>query len=365
MAPGASIGAAEPIPNDPKHVSALARRVRLDRRAQPPRPHARRRDGRQERRRAGIQEIRRDPLADARTKRCARDVADAIAPTIRAALAGAGVHGDARAAKRTPGARMLARFATSPEVSGLLLSIGMLGLLIEMQTLHGIAGAIGVSALGAVLRHARLRGLRERAGRRARAGRRPGHPLRAARGARARGGRDGRRRSRSGGAIVLAFGSAFIFVAVAIARDRDRALGAGVLVARRGCSRRARSCGASRSPASQGADYVASGDHRALVGRTGVATSFLRPAGVAQRRRPARRRADGGRLRPRRLADSRDARRRCAHLRRPVSRRGRGRGFSRIRGRSSSRSSSVSFCSCTTFRSGCGSARSRRACRSR
>jgi membrane-bound serine protease (ClpP class) len=41
----------------------------------------------------------------------------------------------------------LARFATDPTVSGLLLTIGMLGLLIEMQTLHGIAGAIGVLAL--------------------------------------------------------------------------------------------------------------------------------------------------------------------------------------------------------------------------
>ncbi len=31
----------------------------------------------------------------------------------------------------------------------------------------------------------------------------------------------------------------------------------------------------------QGPDYVASEDHRALLGRTGIAASFLRPAGVA------------------------------------------------------------------------------------
>ena len=43
--------------------------------------------------------------------------------------------------------RELARFATNPVVSGLLLTLGMLGLLIEMQTLHGIAGVIGVGAL--------------------------------------------------------------------------------------------------------------------------------------------------------------------------------------------------------------------------
>ena len=41
----------------------------------------------------------------------------------------------------------LARFATDPAVSGLLLTLGMLGLLIEMQTLHGIAGIVGVGSL--------------------------------------------------------------------------------------------------------------------------------------------------------------------------------------------------------------------------
>lgn len=35
----------------------------------------------------------------------------------------------------------------APFVSGLLLTIGLLGLLLEMQTLHGIAGAVAVAAL--------------------------------------------------------------------------------------------------------------------------------------------------------------------------------------------------------------------------
>src|SRR5947209_1311858 len=43
-------------------------------------------------------------------------------------------------------AEQLARFATNPAVSGLLLTLGFLGLLIEMQTLHGIAGVIGVAS---------------------------------------------------------------------------------------------------------------------------------------------------------------------------------------------------------------------------
>jgi len=44
-------------------------------------------------------------------------------------------------------AENLARIATTPEISGLLLSLGVLGLLIEMQTLHGIAGTLGILAL--------------------------------------------------------------------------------------------------------------------------------------------------------------------------------------------------------------------------
>ena len=41
----------------------------------------------------------------------------------------------------------LLRFATDPTISGVLLAIGFLGLLLEMQTLHLVAGVIGASAL--------------------------------------------------------------------------------------------------------------------------------------------------------------------------------------------------------------------------
>jgi membrane-bound serine protease (ClpP class) len=36
----------------------------------------------------------------------------------------------------------------SPVVSGVLLTLGLLGLLLEMQTLHGVAGLLGLAALG-------------------------------------------------------------------------------------------------------------------------------------------------------------------------------------------------------------------------
>ena len=53
----------------------------------------------------------------------------------------------AHAARATRFAEQLARFATNPEVSGILLAIGFLGLLVELQTLHGLAGAVGATSL--------------------------------------------------------------------------------------------------------------------------------------------------------------------------------------------------------------------------
>ena len=107
----------------------------------------------------------------------------------------------------------------------------------------------------------------------------------------------------------------------------------------------------------QGPDYVASSDFGELRGRPGSRPRILRPAGVAIDRRPARRRADRGRVHRRGNADPRHARRGRAHLRRAVTFRAiskepdRGTRDHR-RGRSSSSSrSSCSSCSCTTFRS--------------
>jgi membrane-bound serine protease (ClpP class) len=41
----------------------------------------------------------------------------------------------------------IAQFVTDPIVSGILLTIGFLGLFVEMQTLHLVAGVIGITAL--------------------------------------------------------------------------------------------------------------------------------------------------------------------------------------------------------------------------
>jgi len=174
----------------------------------------------------------------------------------------------------------LARFATNPEVSGMLLSLGFLGFLIELQTLHGIAGAVGAGALalffgshvyagfsdllvvllglaGILLIMLELHVF-------------PGHGISGIAGALA-----------LIGAVFLAFGGIpFVFVtaqalAIAIVLSAlafwfaSRVFPESAWLRRIGLS------------AAQGPEYVASGDYHDLIGKTGIATSYLRPAGVA------------------------------------------------------------------------------------
>ncbi len=156
MAPGSSIGAAEPIPKTEKNISALkaeftstaARKhhdstlasAMVDKTVDVP----------QYKRTGAILSLTADEAARA-------GIAERIAPTLQDALASVDLGEYPTHTVSYSFGEELARFATSPEVSGLLLSIGMLGLLIEMQTLHGIAGLIGVSALGLFFGTARLR----------------------------------------------------------------------------------------------------------------------------------------------------------------------------------------------------------------
>ncbi len=278
MAPGSSLGAAEPIPNDPKHVSALraefastaARNHRdptlaaamVDKSVAAP---AYKKTG-------AILSMTADEAVRAH-------IADGIAPTLDDALATAHLPDNAHVVAQYTLGERLARFATSPEASGLLLSLGVLGLLIEMQTLHGIAGAIGVGALAlffgthvyagfsdgfvVALGVAGLIGILFELHVV------PGHGLAGGLGALA-----------LVAAVVLAFGVPFIFVAVqAIAfaivlSPLVYAVSTRMLPENAFFRRLALT-------AAQGPDYVAGLDHSALVGRAGFATSYLRPAGVA------------------------------------------------------------------------------------
>jgi membrane-bound serine protease (ClpP class) len=277
MAPGSSIGAAEPIPNDPKHVSAL----RAEFASTAARNH-------------------RDPviaaamvdknvdapaykgagailsLTDDEAKRA--HIADAVEPTLADALAYAGVHGDVVHANYTWGEE-LARFATSPEVSGILLTIGVLGLIIEIQTLHGIGGAVAAIALGlffgthvyagfsdGIVIALALAGL---LGILFELHVLPGHGVAGTLGA-----------LLLGTAVVLAFGLAFIFIAVqaisiAIVLSAIIFFLSSRFFPESAFFRRVAFVGV------QGPEYVTSADFRSLTGKTGFATSYLRPSGVA------------------------------------------------------------------------------------
>jgi membrane-bound serine protease (ClpP class) len=278
MAPGASIGAAEPIPYSAKMVSAL--RGEFESTAQ--RNH----------RSAAIagamvdknvdlpQYKRTGAILTLNTEDAARaHVADATAPSLDAALAQSHLEAAPRNLQEYTWAEELARFATSPQVSALLLSLGMLGLLIEMQTLHGIAGVIGVGALalffgthvyagfsnGLVLVLAvvgilgilwELHVV-------------PGHGIPGVLGAIC-----------LLLAVLFAFGLPFFFVAIeTIATAIVLTVICFTLVTRS----LPENAWAHRLAlgATQGADYVTSADHTGLHGRTGTAASYLRPAGIA------------------------------------------------------------------------------------
>jgi len=278
MAPGSSIGAAEPIPKSVKTVSAL--RAEFESTA--------RRYHRNTQIAGGMVDATLDAPpyknAGAILSLTADDAlsahfVDAVEPSRGAAFAYLGLRGAHIIEGEYTFGEKIARFATDTQISGLLITLGFLGLLLEMQTLHGIAGTIGVGALalffgahvyagfsnGLVIGLAllgivgilfELHVL-------------PGHGL-------------------AGGlgvvallsAIVLAFGIPFFFVAVqsvavAIVLTAIFFTLATRFIPESAFMRRIVFVGV------QGPEYVASASHVNLIGQTGFASSFLRPAGVA------------------------------------------------------------------------------------
>lgn len=74
-------------------------------------------------------------------------LASSVAPTLQAALSAAQLGNAPIVQVRMTLAERIARFVSEPLVAGLLIGLGLLGLLVEMQTLHGLAGFIGIAAL--------------------------------------------------------------------------------------------------------------------------------------------------------------------------------------------------------------------------
>jgi len=77
-------------------------------------------------------------------------IADAQHPTLDSLLEAIGLKDAERTTATTNWAEMLARFLTNPAVSGILMSLGMLGLFVELKSPGlGLPGAVGVLCIAA------------------------------------------------------------------------------------------------------------------------------------------------------------------------------------------------------------------------
>ncbi len=278
MTPGASIGAAEPIPATVKTISAL--RAEFESTAQ--RNHYNSKlagamvdknvDLPQYKRSGTILTLNTDDALRA-------GIARSTAPTLDAALAQLHLADAPRISESFSWGEQIARFATDPVVSGLLLTLGMLGLLIEMQTLHGIAGVIGIGALAlffgshvyagfsngfvVVLAILGLLGILWELHVV------PGHGLPGILGAAA-----------LFVAVLWAFGLPFFFVGIETIATAIVLTVIAFTLTVRAVPQNAWAHRLALASA-QGPEYVASGDYRDLRGRSGTAVSYLRPAGIA------------------------------------------------------------------------------------
>ncbi len=284
MAPGASIGAAEPVeaggavPPSDKLISAL--RSEFESTAQRT-GHSSQLAGAMVDKQVNLPEYKRTGMVltlntdDAVRAR----VAEATVPSLEAALAKLNLAGAPLVTESYSFGEMIARFATDPVVSGLLLTLGMLGLLIEMQTLHGIAGIVGVGSLALFFgSHVYAGFSNEFVVALAVAGLIgilwelhvvPGHGLPGILGACA-----------LLVAVLLAFGLPFFFVGVETIATAIVLTVIGFSLTVRAVPQNAWAQRLALS-ASQGPEYVASSDFGALRGRIGTASSYLRPAGIA------------------------------------------------------------------------------------
>lgn len=147
VAPGASIGAAEPIPNTPKEVSALTAEFQSTAERN---HHNVTIAGAMVNRSIVVPGLKAaGTILTLNTSQALRyHLAVAQEPTLDAALAFVHLSANPRQSEHLSWGEALARFATDPAISGILLSIGMLGLMVELYTLHGIAGIIALVAFG-------------------------------------------------------------------------------------------------------------------------------------------------------------------------------------------------------------------------
>ena len=206
-------------------------------------------------------------------------LASGVAPTLHAALVAAGL-GDAPVVRvRMTFAERLARFVSEPLVAGLLIGLGLLGLLVEMQTLHGVAGFVGIAALALYFSVQLYAGLADWAvvllavvgilGILWELHVLPGHTLPGAIGALV-----------LLGALLFSFGTPYLVAGV-------EALATAIVLATVGFSMAIRAYPENAwssqlaLAAVQGPEFVTAPNRFDLMGKSGMAVTYLRPAGHA------------------------------------------------------------------------------------
>ncbi|HTX57912.1 MAG TPA: NfeD family protein [Candidatus Acidoferrales bacterium] len=279
MSPGSAIGSAEPHPDTPETVSAVKAMFisTAQRNHRPAKLAAAFVDKSIE-----VPEYKTPGTFLTLTAQDAvkTGMADRIEPTLNDALASIHEADAPRIATDYTWGEEVARFVNDPVISGLLLTVGMLGLFVEMQTLHGIAGTIGIGAFalffgthvyagfsnGLVIALAvvgllgilwELHVV-------------PGHGLPGILGAIA-----------LLASVLLAFGIPFFFIAIETVSTAIILTAICFAMLTRLLPQNAWMHRLALVE-TQGSDYVASRDYTSLQGKTGVAASYLRPAGVAQ-----------------------------------------------------------------------------------
>ncbi len=277
MAPGASIGEAEPFPATSKLISAVKAEFKstAERNHRDPLIAAAMVDKSIDlpKYKQPGQNLTLDTQAALKTK-----IADGEAGSFAAMLAANHLTGPQETPQYTF-AEQLARFATNPAVSGLLLTLGFLGLLIEMQTLHGIAGVIGVASFALFFGSHIYAGFSNGwvivlaitgvVGILYELHIVPGHGAPGILGGIA-----------LLAAILLAFGLPFFSIAMETLATAVVLTVVFFYFATRAFPQNAWIAKLTFAGA-QGADFVASRDFTHLRGQSGTASSFLRPAGVA------------------------------------------------------------------------------------
>jgi membrane-bound serine protease (ClpP class) len=207
------------------------------------------------------------------------NVAQAMAPTLASALALSNLAGDTQIVQGYSWSEAVVRFLSSPAAGAILLAIGLVGLLVEMQTLHGVAGAVGVLGLALFFGSHAMSG--------------DAGPIAIALGVAGVAAILWELHIVPGHAVpgivgvaclllgaLLAFGLPFFIVAV---ETLATAIVIAAIVYSMLLKQLPENAWARRLAlsATQGPDYVTSADLTSLLGKTGTAVSFLRPAGIA------------------------------------------------------------------------------------